>query len=304
MKNSIKLQEKTGRVIPTINFHFIEECNYRCVFCYANYPANRKKEILSDDEKMALIEQIGKDGRFRKINFAGGEPFLYERLLDLVRCAKQHGLETSIVTNFSLLTQETLSKYVGYLDILGLSIDSLDPEILIKHGRYEGGIPDDLQDNILAIAEFCHQNGIMVKVNTVVTQANRYEILARFVNQLRAFRWKILQVNIVPGLVPKKAYPLRVPEEEFYAYVEANRPYIDSSKTEIVVETERLMQSSYLMINPYGEFEFRDDENRLHQSRKILEVGVEEALREVHTDYQRFLERGGEYRVSEVRAKG
>jgi len=291
------VQNPGMNIIPTVNFHFIDKCNYRCPFCYANYPANRKKEELNHEQKINIIGQIAKHGAFKKINFAGGEPFLYERLLELVRYAKSHGLQTSIVTNFSRLSPQVLKEYVGHLDLLGLSVDSTNPETLRTHGRYEDAVSGQIEEKLTEIANFCRQNGILIKVNTVVTQANRHEILSPIVSKIGAFRWKIFQINIIKGLMSNKAHLLKVTEKELEEYVRNNRPYIENSQIDIIIETEHLMRKSYLMVNPYGEFEYRDDDNKFCKSSKIWEVGIEAALREVRADYERFLARHGDYRL-------
>ena len=72
-----------------------------------------------------------------KINFAGGEPFLKERFLgNMVRfCKEQLGINTSVITNGSLVTERWLRKYGGYLDILGVSCDSFVESTNERIGR-------------------------------------------------------------------------------------------------------------------------------------------------------------------------
>ena len=65
----------------------------------------------------------------RKINFAGGEPFLYPRKLgELCRyCKEVLGLESvSIVTNGTNVTEKWLGDHGRFVDVLGVSCDSFD----------------------------------------------------------------------------------------------------------------------------------------------------------------------------------
>ena len=54
------------------------------------------------------------------------------------------------------------------------------------------------------------------------------------------------------------------------------------------------MTGSYVMVDPAGRF-FDNASGAHTYSRPILEVGVEEAFRQVSVDSRRFLSRGGLY---------
>lgn len=80
----------------------------------------------------------------RKINFAGGEPFLYKKHLGdlIVFCKEELHLESvSIVSNGSLIDDNFMNVYGRYIDILALSCDSFDDETNMKIGRSDGKKP-------------------------------------------------------------------------------------------------------------------------------------------------------------------
>lgn len=82
-----------------------------------------------------------KESGLRKINFAGGEPFIVDQghfLGHLVEfCKKDLQLESvSIITNGSRVTEEWMERYGPYLDIMGVSCDSFNDETNIKIGRH------------------------------------------------------------------------------------------------------------------------------------------------------------------------
>jgi radical S-adenosyl methionine domain-containing protein 2 len=77
----------------------------------------------------------------KKINFAGGEPFINPKFLgELVKfCKEELKLESvSIVSNGSLIKEKWLEKYGTYLDILAISCDSFNEEVNEKIGRGAG----------------------------------------------------------------------------------------------------------------------------------------------------------------------
>ena len=77
---------------------------------------------LTEGEARRGLRMLCQKGGMRKINFAGGEPFLRPKFLgNLVRyCKKELGINTSIITNGSRVTEDWFRKYGEYLDILGV----------------------------------------------------------------------------------------------------------------------------------------------------------------------------------------
>ena len=78
----------------------------------------------------------------KKINFAGGEPFIVDRgryLGELVRFCKQDlKMESvTIISNGSLIDEDWFQKFGQHVDILAISCDSDDSETLLKTGRYK-----------------------------------------------------------------------------------------------------------------------------------------------------------------------
>ncbi len=88
-----------------LNYHMVEACNYGCKFCFARYD---KKIHLEFYEMKTVVQKTTECGCFKAINFAGGEPFLIKDLPELICFAKKLGLETSVITNGSLLSEAVL----------------------------------------------------------------------------------------------------------------------------------------------------------------------------------------------------
>ena len=110
-------------MITTINFHVIKACNYKCKFCYATFNDINVKG-MSKAQQFETIQLLSKSNKFKKINFAGGEPTLIPHICELIKFAKELGFETSIVTNASMIDSQWVKKISPYLNILALSIDS------------------------------------------------------------------------------------------------------------------------------------------------------------------------------------
>ena len=62
----------------------------------------------------------------------------------------------------------------------------------------------------------------------------------------------------------------------------------------LVPESNDLMTGSYVMVDPAGRF-FDNVAGGHSYSRPIIEVGVEQALKDVSVDVEKFLSRNGLY---------
>ena len=151
-------------------------------------------EPLENAQKaMMLLQRAG----MKKINFAGGEPFMNAHFLgQLARYCKQTlRLESvSIVTNGSKVTSAWLDQYAPYIDIMAVSCDSFDEATNVKIGRGKGRHLEKFKE----LAALCERYGVMFKVNTVVNRYNFQEDMNAAIQAIGPMRWKCFQVLIVP----------------------------------------------------------------------------------------------------------
>lgn len=284
-------------MISTVNFHLIKACNFKCKFCYATFDDIQSKG-MSKQEQFKLIKQLAESKKFKKINFAGGEPTLVPHIQELIQYAKELGFVTSIVTNGSRMNMEWIKNVAPYLDILGLSVDSINDETNLISGRSEKQKVMQMV-HLEEIATACKLFGISLKINTVVSRFNHQEVLTDCINQLKPFRWKILQVTRVEGQNDAQFDIVKISDEEFQQFCQKNTQNI-LPEIKVIVENNDIIYGSYLMIDQLGRF--YDDSNGKHNySDKILEVGVENALQQVWVDKSKFEKREGDYTVETVK---
>lgn len=178
----------------SVNYFPSRECNKACGFCFHT----AKTSYMLPEEKARLGLKILKDAGMKKLNVAGGEPFLHPKFLgELIKFGKQTlELESiSIVSNGSKIRESWLREYSPYLDILAISCDSFDEATNIRIGRGDG----DNVPQLFRIRDWCRRYGIMFKLNTVVCRYNFDEDMAARVAELDPFRWKVFQVLKVEG---------------------------------------------------------------------------------------------------------
>ncbi|KAL7930791.1 radical SAM enzyme [Trichoderma chlorosporum] len=277
-----------SRQVPvSVNYHFSRKCNKECLFCFHTATTSHIEKPEDAKRGLTLLKQAG----MKKINFTGGEPFLYPKFLgEMIDFCKEYlRLESvSIVTNGSLVRESFLQKHGHNIDILAVSCDSFHEATNIKIGRGSG----DNVTKLYEIASWCQKYNIKFKLNTVVNRLNHLEDMNGHLSALQPFRWKCFQVLIVAGEndsdeALRNAHSLTISDDEFDRFCERH-----SNQASLVPEPNRLMAKSYLILDEYMRFL---DRNGQQPSKSILEVGVQQALQAVFWDEEAFVERGGLY---------
>lgn len=270
----------------SVNYHFTRQCNYKCGFCF--HTAKTSYVLPINDAKKGLL--LLKKAGMRKLNFAGGEPFLHPKFIgELAKyCKEDLQVESvSIVTNGSLVRPNFFDSYGSYIDIIAISCDSFNEETNVKIGRGAGRHIQHLP----AIRRLCDTHGIKFKINTVVNRYNIDEDMNEPIRHLAPFRWKCFQVLVVAGendsdATLRNANRFVITDDEFKRFCG-----LHSHNACFVPEPNHLIRDSYLILDEYMRFLDKGND----PSPPILDVGVNEALKWVYWDQKGFVERGGFY---------
>lgn len=276
----------TSPPIPiAVNFHLYKPCNYRCRFCFATFRDIQGQLPLSGAR---LLLRLLREAGTEKINFAGGEPTLHPYIGELICEARRLGLVTSIITNGARL-DALLDAHAEAIDWVGLSVDSGHEDIQAALGRGRGGHVA----RSLVHAQRIHQLGIRLKLNTVITALNWQEDMHTLVRAMQPARWKVFQVLPVAGQNDGSVEPLLITDRQFSSFVDRHNDLADEGLGPVAEDNEA-MTGSYAMIDPLGRF-YDNYAGRHMYSHTILEVGVANALAEIHFEIQRLVARGGLY---------
>ena len=269
----------------SVNFHYTRLCNFSCGFCFHTKKSSDKLPIEDAIRGCDMLKKAGT----RKLNIAGGEPFIYPRYLgELIKqCKENIKIEKiSVITNGSLVKKDFFEKFGKYIDVFGVSCDSFDKETNIKIGRGKKG--ENVQ-KLFEIRELCKQYGIKFKLNTVVCNYNKDENMVENIKKLNPDRWKVFQVLMVKGENEGKVTEFQITNEEFKQFVERHKEIKC-----MVSESNDNMKSSYLILDEKMRFLDKGDGDEIC-SQSILEVGVEKALESIVYDEKEFKKRKGDY---------
>ncbi len=238
-----------------LNIHINETCNYKCKFCFSEFQSNK---ILPLSVWENYIDNILQDKTVTRINIAGGEPFLYPELQGLINYIYKKGVEVSIITNGSFLTEYFIENNKNKLAMIGLSLDSFNEDTLLRIGRHQNGTVLS-NEEVIEIIKCIKKNNIKLKINSTVNVYNKNENLKEYLlaHNIVPDRWKILNLKPFSSVNNKNNHHLIVPSNDFLAFYKRN--FIDG-----ITVAEFEMKNSYILIDNTGNLlETNDDEYKI-----------------------------------------
>jgi radical SAM protein with 4Fe4S-binding SPASM domain len=154
-----------------ISWNLTRKCNLKCPHCYINATTQQLKTELTTEESKNLIDQICEVSRPLLI-LSGGEPLLRKDVFELVRYGAEKGLKMGLGSNGSLIDGVAVKnlKEAG-IETVSISLDSHIPE---QHDEFRG-VNGSWEKAVRAIKAL-RENGVLVQVNTTVTQQNYDQI--------------------------------------------------------------------------------------------------------------------------------
>jgi len=83
---------------PVVVWNITQQCNLRCIHCYAHAKAGLQDNELSTEEGKRLIDDLSAMGA-PVLLFSGGEPLMRKDLPELASYAIKRGMRAVISTN-------------------------------------------------------------------------------------------------------------------------------------------------------------------------------------------------------------
>jgi MoaA/NifB/PqqE/SkfB family radical SAM enzyme len=165
----------SGRPKPTmVTVNLTSNCNQRCIYCEIGQGiTSGTNDILTREDLFRIQDEMAAH-KIHRISLCGGEPFLFDGLMDVIGYAGIHQIRCSITTNgmtvFKLKESDFEILIKNNSDI-NLSIDSFDEEIqgLIR------GVPSALPNALKSFHKLI-EKGIPVTVLTAISKYNYHEL--------------------------------------------------------------------------------------------------------------------------------
>lgn len=169
-----------GRSKPAmVTVNLTRRCNQHCIYCEIGQgETHRQNDILTTDDLMWIVDEMVKSG-IRKISLCGGEPFLFDGLMEIVAYAGERNICCSITSNgmtVHALNENELKILLRYRAEINISIDSFREEIQ----TFTRGTSVALSNALKSVA-LLSEKGIQVTVLTVITKYNYRDLYQFFV---------------------------------------------------------------------------------------------------------------------------
>ena len=200
------LTDNFKRKIDYLRVSVTDRCDLRCTYCMAeDVTFLPRQEVLSIEEIIKLIDIFNELG-VKKFRLTGGEPLVRKNIITIIEHLSELKKQNKIHEHTLTTNGTNLSKYAKILKTNGInrinvSLDSLDSEKyreVTKHG--------DLNKVINGI-HAASEEGIKVKINTVLTQNFNEEEVFDIINWCKIHSFDISLIEIMPiGAIGEKRF--------------------------------------------------------------------------------------------------
>jgi AdoMet-dependent heme synthase len=241
-------------------------CDLACVHCRAAAQSRRSQFELTTEEGFRLIDEIAAM-RPKVFVITGGDPLKREDTFDLIRHAKDAGLEPSLTPSATpLLTEEAVTKMKEHgLARMAVSLDASNATLHDNFRRVPGSF-----DVTLRAIRAAKREGIPVQVNTTVTRRT-IEDLPRMVpilEELGIVMWSVFFV--VPTGRAKNVDLVTAEEtEKFFEFL-----YGTSKRVPFQIRTTEAMHYRRYMMQQMSATSIDPSTGMIDASTKFQPLGV------------------------------
>lgn len=160
-----------GRSKPDmVTVNLTNRCNQRCIYCeIGQSPASGHKNLLTADDLKWIIDEMAAH-KIPKISLCGGEPFLFDGLLDIVAYAGMKNIRCSVTSNgmtVHKLSESELNTLIRFRTEINISVDSFRDDIQTLTRGTTSAL-----SNALKSIQLLSENHIPVTVLTVISKYN------------------------------------------------------------------------------------------------------------------------------------
>lgn len=224
-----------------VNLHILEQCNYKCKYCFAHYESNK---ILSLDQWKLIVDNVSESISVKRFNIAGGEPLLYPKLNELISYINSKGIPVSIITNGVLLSESFIEINSNAIDTIGISIDSFSEKTLNNLGCKTARGEILTKERLQFLSSKIKEANIKLKINTVVNRENYNELISNDLIHMNLDRWKVLKMKHFKNDSFDNSQ-LSITDNEFKHFLKRN----NNLKNTVIEES---MSNSYIIIDAQG----------------------------------------------------
>ena len=187
------------RNYSSIRLEVTSHCNLKCEYCHNSEYSNRKDD-LSLEEIIKLIQNLKGKYPINKILITGGEPLVNPNVCEIIRTITKLGIKPDMVTNGTLITEYYIKKLEeAGLKRIRISID----EIGEKSNLRDNTNPNQLWEKAKMISD---KTDVEVCIHTVCSPDNVEDLYNVYLKTLEvgARRWRVFDLGYQGGITQNK----------------------------------------------------------------------------------------------------
>jgi len=155
---------KLGRPSDVI-WNITNKCNLLCDHCYMAADCTSLPNELSDEETIALVEQMG-ERHLPALFLSGGEPMMRKNFWEILELARAKGIRVTVSTNCTLMNREAAKR---------LKANGIDWIATSLYGPAEFhdamvGVPGT-RDRVVEAIKILREEGVGVAIKTAISAA-------------------------------------------------------------------------------------------------------------------------------------
>ena len=180
------LKDPFNRPVTNLRMSLTPQCNLSCIYCHREGEKRPGKQISSGE--IAEILRTAAHFGIQSVKFTGGEPLLRPDLVEIIGSVPS-GIESSITTNGTLLSELASDLRKAGLRRVNVSLDSLNKETY----RKITGV-NKLDEVLSGISAALDAGLTPIKLNMVVLQGINETEIDDFLAYVRGNRHLVLQL--------------------------------------------------------------------------------------------------------------
>lgn len=197
-----------NRIPYQATIELLSSCNFQCVHCYL---PNHNCMGLSFEKVIDIFRQLRELGTM-SLTLTGGEIFVRQDILDIIKTARKMGFSVQLLSNASLLTENMADELAKlYISVFSTTVFSLDEDV---NDRITG-VPGSLKA-VLHGLDILEKYGINTEVKTPLMKINRfaYRRLQPFCKE-HGFRYMASSIITSRSNGDSSTAALRLDDEDF-----------------------------------------------------------------------------------------
>lgn len=251
-------------------------CNEDCLYCFRDL----YERPISLSNNLAIIRKL-KYTDVTSITYAGGEPFLYKDLKDLLSYAQAIGIENCLITNGTLLNEDNLDDYLPYVSKITFSIDSPNSYVNDKIGRGK-----EHYEHIKHLIPIIHAKypNVILEINSVATKPTydevdyMFEAMGREISFKGVSKWKISRFCPLRGYAKERDKIFGLSDHQF---MEIRRKY-DGGQAEFEISVRDFNEIySNNIISPRGSLKRAEGHEEYTVVEDILAISSKQLKKKI-----------------------